>query len=206
MSEHDIAKALEVWGLQTLLDLSIFTGLAALILASLQNYYQQIEKLLFLRVLIEFWRLITVVLIEVLLFFTVIIGCLTLNPDIMTDIKIAVPFYPLATVLFAVALVLRLFHGGHRLDHPNFNRAWWLMLLGSILNIIGFTFVMEAPADEFLQLHPSAFWAFVKGYLRSNAAPHGLEVAYVTFWICFPLLLLVFVWGLLSARKTNSQK
>ena len=143
MSEHDIAKALEVWGLQTLLDLSIFTGLAALILASLQNYYQQIEKLLFLRVLIEFWRLITVVLIEVLLFFTV---------------------------------------------------------------IIGFTFVMEAPADEFLQLHPSAFWAFVKGYLRSNAAPHGLEVAYVTFWICFPLLLLVFVWGLLSARKTNSQK
>ena len=49
---------------------------------------------------------------DILLVVVVIVGYLVLNPDIMADIKMAVPFYPITAILFSIALVLRLFHGG----------------------------------------------------------------------------------------------
>ena len=118
MNEHTIAKALEVWGLQSLLDVSILLGILAAGLALVQDYYKALEKHLSLRVSIELWRLFTVVLVDVLLVVVVLVGYLVLNPDIMADIKMAVPFYPAAVVLFSVALVLRLFRGGHGHPYP----------------------------------------------------------------------------------------
>jgi hypothetical protein len=50
MNEHEIAKALEVWSLQTLLDISIVLGVFALGLALVQGYYRALEKQLALRV------------------------------------------------------------------------------------------------------------------------------------------------------------
>ena len=58
---------------------------------------------------------------------------------------------------------------------------------------------MEAPGGEYLAIHPSAFWTFIKTHLRSNAAPHGLEIAQLTFYICFPILIVVFIWGFAKA-------
>ena len=77
-----------------------------------------------------------------------------LNPDIMSDVKMAVPFFPAATVLLAVALVLRLFHGGHELASKNHLRSLYLMLAGCLVNILGFTFVMEGASEEYLDSHP----------------------------------------------------
>jgi hypothetical protein len=74
-------------------------------------------------------------------------------------------------------------------------------LLGTAVNIIGFSIVMEAPSGEYLSHHPSPFWTFIKTHLRSNADPHGLELAQVTFYVCFPLLLLVLAWGFWSAWR-----
>lgn len=64
---------------------------------------------------------------------------------------------------------------------------------------------MEAPSGEYLDLHPSGFWDFVKNNLRSNAAPHGLELAQVTFYICFALLAAIFVWAVWSALRQVQQ-
>ena len=115
MTEHDITKALEIWTLQNLLNISIMLGILACGLTLMQNYYRALEKHLSLRVSIELWRVTTVVLVDVLLAMVVVVGYVVLNPDIMADIKIAVPFCPIATIFFAAALCLRLFHGGH---HP----------------------------------------------------------------------------------------
>ena len=131
---------------------------------------------------------------------------MALNPDIMADIKIALPFYPIATVLFAVALVLRLFRGGHDPACKSHLRALYLMLAANLLNIVGFTFVAEAPSGEYLETHPSVFWHYVKTHLRSNADPSGLELTQVTFYICFPLLLVVFVWGTVLAMKALRER
>jgi hypothetical protein len=119
MTQHDIAKALEVWALQNLLDFSILLGIVAAGLAIVQGYYRALEGQLTLRVSIELWRVFTVLAVDVLLVAVVVVGYLVLNPDIMADIKIAIPFNPVATILFAVALVLRLFHGGHEAGTEN---------------------------------------------------------------------------------------
>ena len=171
MTEHDIAKAvakaLEVWTLQNLLNISIMLGILASGLAMIQGYYKSLEKHLSLRVSIEIWRVFTVLMVDVLLAVVVLVGYLTLNPDIMADIKMAVPFYPVAAVLFAAALVLRLFHGGHEAGSKNFFRAAYLMLVANLINIAGFTFVAEAPSGEYLDTHPSPFWTYIKTCLAS---------------------------------------
>lgn len=206
MTSHVIIKALEVWVLQNLLNASIMLGLLALGLALIQQYYSSIEKYLTLRVSIEVWAAITTVLVDVLLAVVVVVGYMLLNPDIMADIKMAVPFMPIAAILFAVALVLRLFRGGHLIENPNFLKSIWFMVVANVINIIGFTFVMEAPSGEYLAVHPSAFWTYVKTHLRSNADPYGLELSQLTFYICFPVLMAVLLWGFASALSHLKKK
>ena len=201
MTGHDIAKALEVWTLQNLLNISIMLGILAAGIAVAQDYYRALEKHLSLRVSIEAWKIATVLIVDALLVFVVLVGYVVLNPDIMADIKIAVPFCPIATLLFAAALVLRLFHGGHEVGSKNYLRSLYLMFAANAINIVGFTFVMEAPSGEYLETHPSAGWEYIKSHLRSNANPSGLELAQITFYICFPILLAIFLWGVCSAMK-----
>jgi len=201
MTEHDITKALEIWTLQTLLNISILLGILSLGLALVQGYYRSLEKHLTLRVSIEIWRMATVLVVDILLVAVVLVGLLVLNPDIMADIKMAVPFYPVATIMFAEALVLRLFHGGHEAGSKSYFRAIYLMTLACVINLLGFTFVAEAASDEYLARHPSPFWNYLKDHLRSNADPSGLELTQITFYVCFPLLLAVLAWGFVSALK-----
>jgi hypothetical protein len=201
VSEHDISKALEVWGLQSMLDISILLGILAAGLALVQDYYKALEKHLTLRVSIELWQVFTVVIVDILLAVVVLVGYLVLNPDIMADIKMAVPFYPVAAVLFSAALVLRLFRGGHDPASPNHARALWLMFAANAVNMVGFTFVAEAPSGEYLKNHPSEFWTYIKENLRSNADPCGLELSQITFYVCFPLMMIVAACGVASALK-----
>ena len=199
MDSHVIEKALEVLILQNLLNFSIMLGMLALGMTIAQTYFESIKQKLTLRVSIEIWDAFTILIIDILLVIIVIIGYLVLNPDIMADIKIAIPFVPIAAILFGIALVLRLFHGGSKVKGPNFLRSLWVMFAANMINIIGFPFIMEAPSGEYLENHPSSFWTFIKTQLRSNANPDGLELSQVTFYICFPILILVFIWGFLSA-------
>jgi hypothetical protein len=174
-------------------------GIVALGLSIAQQYFRSLEKYLTLRVSIEIWNVTTRIFIDVLLLIVVIVGYLTLNPDIMADIKIAIPFVPVATILFAIAFFLRIFHGGNEISGPNYMKSVWLMFVANVINIIGFTFVMEAASDEYLETHPSVFWTLIKTYLKSNSDPHGLELSQITFYICFPILMIVFIWGFKSA-------
>ncbi len=205
MTEHTIAKALEIWTLQSLLDVGIILGMLSLGLAIIRSYYSALEKYLTLRVSIEIWELFTVLITDIFLVLAVVIGFLVLNPDIMADIKVAVPFTPIATLLFAVALVLRLFRGGHSLQNKNYKIAVWLMFLANLINVIGFALIMEAPGEEYLNDHPSVFWTYLQTHFRSNAIPHGIELAQITFYIFFPALLIVFTWGLFSFFKGQKE-
>jgi hypothetical protein len=203
---HDISKGLEVWTLQTLLNVSILMGLMAMGFSLVQSYYEAVQKHLTLRVSIEIWNIFTVIIVDFLLLVVVAVGFMILNPDIMADIKVAVPFIPVATILFAVALIIRLFYGGHHVKGKSFMVALWFTFVANMINIIGFSLVMEAPSGEYLAVHPSAFWTFVKSYLRSNADPHGLEIAQITFYICFPILIGIFIWGFVVALRQLKQQ
>jgi hypothetical protein len=209
MNEHEIAKGLEVWILQNLLNGSILIGIMASGLLLAQGYYRELNKHLNLRVSKELWNLFTVILADLMLVAMFLVGYVVLNPDIMADIKMAVPFYPIATLLFTAALVLRLFKGGHEVGSPQFDWALRLTLIGNCFNVIGFTFVAEAASDEYLAHHVSPFWTYLKTHLRSNADPIGLEVAQATFLVCFPILLLLCAWAVkcaLARLKPTSTK
>ncbi len=203
MNEHMLAKGLEIWTLQTLLNVSIIIGMFSLGFIIVQNYYNSLQKYLTLRVSIEIWKLVTTIMTDVFLVITVIIGFLVLNPDIMADIKVAVPFIPIATVLFALGLLIRLFYNGHKPDDKNFRLSTWLIFIANLVNIIGFSFIMEAPGKEYLEDHPSEFWEFVKAYFRSNSIPHGIELAQITFYIFFPILLFIFTVGFIRFIKNQ---
>ncbi len=199
--EHEIAKALEIWILQNTLDGSIMAGFVALGIAMVEPYHQRIERLLTLRVSTELWRAVTVVTVDLLLAVMVVAGLFLVNPDIMADVKMAVPFYPLAVVLVAVALVLRLLHGGTEPGSRTWRRALWLLFWADLVNLAGFTFVMEAPGHEYLDLHPNAAWSWITAHLRSNAVPGGIELAQWCFWIFFPLLVAILLWAFASAMS-----
>jgi hypothetical protein len=207
MTSADIAKSLEIGVLQNSLNASIVLGMLACGLAMVQGYYRAMEKHLSLRVSIELWRVLTVVAADLALVLAVLIGYLLLNPDIMADIKMAVPFCPVATVLLAVALVLRLFHGGHEFGSPNYWRSLYIMLAANVSNVIGFTFIMEAPGREYLGHHPSdaSFWMYLRDHFRSNADPIGIDLSQTTFYVCLPLLLLVVAWAVWSAIQQGRQ-
>lgn len=203
MSQHEITKALEVWSLQTLLNASILLGLLAGGMVLAQGYWRALEGRLSLRVSTELWKVGTVLAVDLLLAAVVLVGYLVLNPDVLADIKVAVPFQPAATVLFAWALALRLFGGGHEPGSGSGRWAGGLIVLANALNVLGFSFVMEAASGEYLARHPSAAWSWIKTHLRSNADPSGLEMAQASFWICFPLLMLAFAWGVFAALRRS---
>lgn len=203
MSPHEITQALEIWTLQSLLNLSILLGILAGGLALIRDYYQSLESHFSLRVSTELWRVGTIVAVDFLLAVVVLVGYLVLNPDVLADLKVAVPFQPVATVLFAWALCLRLFRGGHQPGSGANRIATGLILAANVVNMVGFTFVMEAASGAYLATHPSPAWTWIRTHLRSNSDPQGLELAQWTFLVCFPLLLLVLGWGARCALKSR---
>ena len=77
----------------------------------------------------------------------------------------------------------------------------------SIINILGFTFVAEAATEEYSLEQSGPFWEYLRNHLRSNGSPCGLELALVTFYIGFPVLVAVLAWGFTSAvKQINSGK
>jgi hypothetical protein len=195
MDSHTISKGLEVWTLQSSLNMSIGLGFVVMALVIAQAYYRSLRKQLTLRVSVELWDIFTVIAPDIVLAVVVLTGFLMLNPDIMADIKIALPFIPVATLLFAAALVIRLFHNGHSVDSSNFKYSLWLIFFANLLNIIGYSLVMEAPSGEYLALHPSPFWSWVKTTLKSNS---NLEFSQTLFFICFPVLMGIFLWAFIA--------
>ena len=78
--------------------------------------------------------------------------------------------------------------------------------MANIINIIGFTFVMEPPGSEYFGDHSSAFWTFINTHLKSNADPHGLALSKLAFYIFYPILIIVLIWGFASAVKILKNK
>jgi hypothetical protein len=198
---HGIKKGLEVWSLQGLCDLAILLSFVILTLIVSRCYLEGIRRRLTLRLAAEAWEVGADVLIDLLLGFVVLVGFFIINPDIMADIKIGVPWVPLAMVLMAVALVLRMFHGGRVAG----STAWWsvlgLLVVACAANWFGFTFVMEAAGEEYLKGHAESMWPTLQR-MRSDFNP---DLAMATFQWANPALLLVFLWAVITGAARASR-
>ena len=199
--ERGINKGLEVWSLQSVSDLAIMLSFVILALVAGRSYLDSIRRRLTLRLAAETWETGTDVLIDLLLGFVTLVGVFIINPDIMADIKLGVPWVPLAMVLMAVALVLRVFHGGRIAGSP----AWWsvlvILMVACAANWFGFTFVMEAAGDEYVKGRADSVWPMLQR-MRSDFNP---DLALVTFQWANPALLLVFVWAVSVGAVRSSR-
>ncbi|MBI2299910.1 MAG: hypothetical protein HYU66_13375 [Armatimonadetes bacterium] len=188
---HAVRKGLEVWTLQNLCDGAILLTFVVLAMVAGRGYLEGLRRRLTLRVAAEVWDVATDMVVDLCLFGIVLVGLFVTNMDIFADIKVALPWVPLAFVLAGVALMLRLFHGGREVG----SRGWWLVLavLGTACAAcwFGFTFVMEGAGEEYLQGHPSAFWEGL-AMAKSNANP---TLCMATFRWAAPAFVLLLGWG-----------
>jgi hypothetical protein len=160
-----------------------------------RGYLEGVRGRLSLRVASEIWDVVSDYGADLLLLAIVLIGLMVVNPDVMADIKVALPWVPLAFILAGVALAIRAYHGGRVVGSP----AWWaalvLVVVGCASAWFGFTFVMEAAGHEYLERHPSAFWETLRN-MRSDLSP---ELNMATFLWAGPALALVFLWMMLAS-------
>lgn len=191
---HAINKGLEFWSLQCLADAAIMLSFVILAMVAGRCYLESVRHRLTLRVAAEVWEAGADLLIDAAMGFIALVGLFITNPDIMADIKIALPWVPLAMVLVAIALVIRAFHGGRAVG----SAAWWLvlgmMVVGCAANWFGFTFVMEAAGEEYLKGHADSVWPALQR-MRSDFNP---DLAMATFRWANPALLCVFIWAVVA--------
>jgi hypothetical protein len=191
---HAINKGLEFWSLQVLADGTIMLTFVILAMVAGRCYLESVRRRLTLRVAAEVWEAGTDLLIDASMGFVALVGLFITNPDIMADIKIGLPWVPLAMVLMAVALVIRAFHGGRAVG----SAAWWIVLgliaVACAANWFGFTFVMEAAGEEYLKKQPDSWWPALQR-MRSDFNP---DLAMATFRWANPALVLVFVWAVVA--------
>jgi hypothetical protein len=188
-------KALEIWTAQTLCDIGILLSLVSFLLHIGRPYFERILSRLPLRVAADIWWLMYIVFRDGTLLLAVIFGLFTLNPDLMADIKIGLPFVPLGTVALSAALAVKVFKNAEDVN-KSFRLATSLVAIGLILNTIGFVFVMEAPGEEY-NLGRLAFWQTLRS-LRSNANPN---LSLWTFYIAIALLSVIGVYCFVKARS-----
>jgi hypothetical protein len=188
-------KALEIWTAQTLCNIGILLSLVSFLLHIGRPYFERILARLPLRVAADFWWLLYIIFRDGTLLLAVIIGLFTLNPDLMADIKIGLPFVPLATVALAAALAVKVFNNAEDVNR-SFRLVTFLVTLGLLSNTIGFVLIMEAPGDEY-NLGKLAFWQTMRSW-RSNANPN---LSLVTFYISTVLLSVIALYCFVKAIK-----
>ena len=188
-------KDLELWTLLTLADFSVVMLVLGFVLHLAQDYYDRTLAEFRLRLSGEHWGLVFLAVRDGSLFLAFALGLLFINPDIMADIKLAVPFMPLGTAVLGWALIVKV-----STDIRASRKAarLFLTLLGAavVLQFFGYTFVMEAAPAEWSQ-HAGGFWNVLRG-MRSNENP---ALAMATFYICFPLILSALIGLLVVGAK-----
>ncbi len=197
-SEESIAKSLEVWSLMSFVELALLLLIVGYVMHLAGRYYKNIMGKFRIKLSGENWAVVFLLVRDLSLFLAFVIGLFFINPDIMADIKLAVPFIPLGTFFIGVALLIKL---NWDIDENRKAFGWFtaVLTLAVILQYFGFTFVMEAAPTEWLD-RVSPIWATFRN-MRSNVNP---ELSMATFYIVFPLIVLLFIAMIISAfRKKN---
>ncbi len=180
------SKDLELWTLTTLADLMVMFLILGFVLHLADRYFSYTLHSFRVRMSGEHWGMIFLIIRDGALILSFLFGLILINPDIMGDIKLAVPFLPLGTVVLGAALLVKM--GWDVANSRKANALFTsLLFLAVLIEYFGFTFVMEAAPSEWVQ-QVAPFWGSLRT-MRSNVNPH---LAIVTFWITFPLIVALF--------------
>ena len=190
MNAEVVCAALEEWMIRNTIIGAVLMAFAALALAAGTGYRDMMRARLALRLASETVEVAWDLMADVLLFGAALIGFMLLSADVMSEVPLAVPLVPVATLAVLIALKLRTFHGGRV---PG-THAWWatIALIGAAcaLHWMGLTFVTNGPGAGWLSQPPSSYWRFWHG-LRSDTNP---VLAMHTLVWSQPALLAAWLW------------
>ena len=177
------SNALEIWTSQTLCNAGIFLSIFSFLLHIGWPYFERVSGSFSVRVAADLWRMVYVSFRDGSLLFAVLLGLFGLNLDVMTDIKMGLPFVPLGTVALSAALVVKAFPKTNDQTRSLRISTYWV-ICGALLNMIGYVLVMEAPGAEY-DVAGNAFWKM----MRSCCSRENPELATITFYATFLTLI-----------------
>jgi hypothetical protein len=184
-----ISKSLELWTIITLYDIALILLLLGVILHFAQGFFNESQGKFYFRVSRENWSILFFLIRDFSLFAAFGISLLLINPDMFADVKLPMPFFPLATVLLGVALIFKL--KGKMSGNLMQERLFNVFLISAIVvQYTGFVLVMEAaPTDWVHGGYASDFWLALRS-LRSNVNP---ALSMWSFLLSFPALIVIFI-------------
>ncbi len=194
-SEGSVGKDLEVWSLMSFVELALLLLILGYVMHLARAYFRRTMDQFRIRLSGENWAIIFILVRDVALFLAFAIGLLYINPDIMSDIKLAVPFMPLGTLFLGIALLIKL---GWDIEGSKSAYRWFSIFLtiAVALQYFGFTFVMEAAPEEWFE-KVSPVWKSLRA-MRSNLNP---ELSMWTFYTVFPLIVILLAAMIYMALK-----
>ncbi|MDG6988750.1 MAG: hypothetical protein JRN21_05415 [Nitrososphaerota archaeon] len=191
LSTTDIVSAGSIWLESTIAVALVFVTAMAFSLQIARGYFLRILDKFTLRLGADIWWLSYVLIRDGLMFTAFIMSLMVFFPGTFLDYPLAVPFFPLTSVLFATALVTKLYFDAD--DNRNaFRFVTVVVFAGTISWIFGTVFITETPLT--LSTLPagvsatSGFWASV---YNSFSSTQNLGLAMVSFYSCFAALGLI---------------
>ncbi len=193
-----------IWLETTIAVAMVFVTAMAFSLQIARGYFLRTLEKFTLRLGADIWWLAYVLIRDALIFMSFVMGLLVFFPGTFQDYDMAVPFMPVAVVLFGVALVTKLYFDADE-SRKAFRVVTILVFAGTALWIFGTIFVTETPLA--LGTLPSGvsgtsgLWYVMYNTFSSKV---NTNLAMLTFNACFAVLgvigLLGFAHPILHSR------
>ena len=196
LSSGDIVSAGSVWLETTIAVAMVFVTSMAFSLQIARGYFTRVLNKFTLRLGADIWWLAYILIRDGLIFVSFVMGLMVFFPGTFLDYPMAVPFMPVAVVLFGVALVIKLYVDADE-NRNAFRAVTLLTFMGAALWVFGTVFVLESPLQ--LSTLPagvsatSGIWAYTYNTFSSTT---NLSLAMESFEACFAALGALAIAGL----------
>jgi hypothetical protein len=188
ITQGELVGGGSIW-LETTIAVALsFISVMAFSLQIARGYFMRTLNKFTLRLGADIWWLAYVMIRDGLLFGTFVMGLLVFFPGTFLDYDIAVPFAPVAVLLFGAALIIKLYFDADE-NRNAFRAVTGLTFFGTALWIFGIIFVTETP----MILSPlpssvgatSGIWYTI---FQTFSSRNNLDLAMTTFQYTFPIL------------------
>ena len=195
LSQGQLVSGGSIWLETTIAVAMVFVTAMAFSLQIARGYFLRTLEKFTLRLGADIWWLAYVLIRDGLIFMSFIMGLLVFFPGTFQDYDIAVPFMPVAVVLFALALVIKLYFDADE-SRTAFRAVTALVFAGTALWIFGTVFVTETPlALGTLPSGVSSTGGFWYSVYNTFSSIQNVNLSMMTFEITFPALAVVAAFG-----------
>ena len=215
LTSNDISNGLvnggSVWLETTLIVALSHVSAVAFSLQIARGYFIRVLSKFTLRLGADVWWMVYVLVRDALIILSFVIGLLVFLPGTFLDYPMAVPFMPVAVVLFGAALLTKLVTDADE-SRKAFRLVTLLIFTGAFLWITGTIFITESPLQlATLPTGVSATSGFWYEMIQLFSSQSNLSLTMASFELClvglgalgiFGLAYSIFRWSPRPSKKT----